>query len=659
MKLMSSDILSQARAGPPGNESYRVGVFHGASGSGKTSAMLAAAVNTFGAEIVVHCRGIVIASAIPEDKNIVNKDTRNDAVHDALLKVVENIEPIRSALGKCKRRNTATVAIVLDEMGPYNYLLRAVCAARERITCSIMERLGVQKVVLLCGGTGVDTVERWSMTQSSTATNPADFYVVSNFGVGPTDWTQWLGDQGPAGKLVQKWLEGKNTHLSRLANDLLTNCRSAKLLVNLLKAKVVASNACELVKDPWTIEHLMPNEILECILGTIDTFKSWNGLRTIDHVRAVELIREAVALQMCAVKEDLTGSTHELLTQYGILTDTWTGLDVATRNRLAQCIGLPRYGISRALVTMGRLGVGHLISRLNVNPWSSWEDDIGRFFAALGRSTMMMKKFGTSSGSAVSLALSSTIPPVFGGPCGFQYVDDETRRTMQTMKSVQIIPMIPKEWDFCRDRKSQAFITRNLALQLQPKMEDDTLDKMIDEIKPYVMDCDFVVLNNAPKAKYADVLCINNLNRELWLVQCKFSDVSGGKMKVSWEEELNKMGYGGSSDAARFTDKLSEKLSLTAQRYFLCLAHQEDCKTLQELPEKYRNAPNVHVLEHPWFDFGVVAPLFSRGLTSWMETDSWVQVKAPKEDSKLNAPKEDSKLNAPKEDSKVKAPKED
>jgi hypothetical protein len=638
MKLQWNDILSNARAGPAENKTYRVGVFHGPSGSGKTSAMLAVAVKAFGAEIVVHCRGSVLESAIPEDKNVAGKDITNVAVHDALLKVLENIKPLRAAREICKRQSTATVAIVLDEMGPCNYLLRAVCAARTDIARSIVKMLRVQKVVLFCGGTGVDTVEGNSTKQSATATNPNDYYIVSDFGVEPTDWTQWLECQGPAGKLVQKWLEGNNTHLCRLANDLLTNCRSAKIFVNSLTTKLAASKAYDLVKEPWTIEQVMPNEILECILDTIDSFKALNGLSDIGHVPAAELIREAVALQMCAVKDDLTGSTHGLLTTYGILMDTWTGLDVKTRNDLAECIGLPRYRISRALVTMGRLGVGRLISRLNVNLWSSWEDDTGRFFATLGRSTMMMKKLVMSSSSAVALALTTDHPPVSAGPRGFQYVDNKNLRTVQTMKSVQIIPMIPKEWDFWRDRKSKAFITRNLAVQLQPKIEDAALDKLIDEIKPYAMDCDFVVLNNAPRAKYADVLCINNLNRELWLVQCKFSDVSNRNMKVMWEEELNKMGYEGNSDAARFTKKLSGKLSLPSQRYFLCLAHGEDCKPLQGLPKKYRNAPNVHVLEHPSFDFGVVAPMFSRGLTSWMETDSW----APKKDSGMKASKEEA-----------------
>jgi hypothetical protein len=631
MRLDSKKILENCYSG----NCYRVGVFHGASGSGKTSAMLTAAVLLFEAKVVMHLRGVLIVNNIPGGLETLLKCTgttdRNQTVLTAILKVLLEYEPIESARRlTSKGSSQETVAIVLDEMGDNNLrpILRAICANREKIAESIAKSLRVQQVVLLCGGTGLDTVD--SKETGLLASNRDDYFVVSDFGVQASHWLSWLLRQGKAGELVHRWLRRKHTHLCRLADDLLTNCRSAAFLVKFLLAEVRRlSKDCELVKPPFTIEHVMPNEILQCIVNAVTEFKRLNGLSDVDHVRAAELIREAVALQMCAVKDDLKlGETDLLLTKFGILTDTWAGLETSTRQSRAQELGVPRYRISRALVTMGRLGVGRFTARLGADPWSSWEDDTCRFFATLARSAMVMKKLGKCDDSAANLLLptASLRSKAFRG---FEFVEDQTLSTMKLVPSkVQCIPMISKEWVFYRDRKSEAFVSRSLTAPLQPKMTKFALKEVITRIKISLRTCNFLVLKNAPLANYADVVCVNKLNGELWLIQCKFSKVRGGVMKVDWKGELEKMGYGRRSDAVTFTQTLSEKLGLNAQRYFLCLAHLAD-RSAPTIPSEYRDAPNIHVLEHPWFDFGALAPEFRSRLDSWMDADTWAPAEPP------------------------------
>jgi hypothetical protein len=616
----------------------RVGVFHGASGSGKTSAMLEVAVAKLNAEVVIHFRGALLELGIQKNLAALHStDTkvRNGAVQNALVKVVQEIAPIRSFLKRKKseapEHGKFTVVIVLDEMGATHNLktiLRGICAARGSITSQLATMLRVDRVVLLCGGTGVDTVEGHGGKPSpSTASNQDDFYVVNDFGAEATDWTNWLAAQGPGGRLVSSWLKRNNTHLCRLANDLLTNCRSAKILTfKLLTAANDLVGDCEPVHEPLTIENVMPNTIFQCILSSIGRFKKLNGLCDVKFVRAAELIRDAVALQMCAVKDDLKADkTDLLLTKYGILTDTWVGLDEKTALSRKESLGVPRYRVSRALVAMGRLGVGGRLTSLpDANRWSSWEDDTCRFFATLARSAMVMKKEHMFPDSEVFLLLDTNHQHP---PCGFEYVDGARVTAVQEKNpQVQSIRMIGTAWRF-QDRAPRGFVSGSLRTPLQPAMKDIDFDKVVREIKASLTHCDFRVIRNAPKANYADAICVNKLNQELWLIQCKFSEVSEGAMTVKWNDELNKMGYEEEASArpssyVKFTRKLLAQIGAEFQpRYFLCLAHPPG-RNPPAIPEGYL-CHNVHVLEHPKFDFGVIAPDFDNDLASWQDDDLW------------------------------------
>jgi hypothetical protein len=152
----SGAILRKAAGG----KFYRVGVFPGATGSGKTTAMLVAAVEAFKAEVVNHFRGALLAAAIAKCRKSTRKrSTRDNTVCNALLHVIDNIEPLHYARQRELRPSSATVVIVLDEMGPYKKVLRDICADLERIARAIAKRLSVHKFAFLCGGSGLDTVE--------------------------------------------------------------------------------------------------------------------------------------------------------------------------------------------------------------------------------------------------------------------------------------------------------------------------------------------------------------------------------------------------------------------------------------------------------------------------------------------------------------------
>jgi hypothetical protein len=225
---------------------------------------------------------------------------------------------------------------------------------------------------------------------------------------------------------------------------------------------------------------------------------------------------------------------------------------------------------------------------------------------------MVMKKYRSTPASGVTL----TFPPT---RCGFQYADDATLARFPA--AVQRIPMIPKAWDFEQHRKPQAFCIRSLVVQLQPTIAEAALTMVVSSIKASLKTCDFLVLKNAALASYADVICVNSLTRELWLIQCKYSAATS--MHVSWDEELKKMGYERPSEAADFNAMLLKRLGLKGERFFLCLAHPEGC-TLSPAKPRWLSAPNVHLLEHPTFNFGVLlGPTFNKDFTLLREADMW------------------------------------
>jgi hypothetical protein len=83
---------------------------------------------------------------------------------------------------------------------------------------------------------------------------------------------------------------------------------------------------------------------------------------------------------------------------------------------------------------------------------------------------------------------------------------------------------------------------------------------------------DVLIVKNAPRAAFADLLIVNNLTKELWLVQCKSFQTAPN---VDWVAELTKMGHPDftqqNHDAAQYREALMQALGMTTVRHFFCV----------------------------------------------------------------------------------------
>jgi hypothetical protein len=108
---------------------------------------------------------------------------------------------------------------------------------------------------------------------------------------------------------------------------------------------------------------------------------------------------------------------------------------------------------------------------------------------------------------------------------------------------------------------------------------------------------DIFVANNGPQDSFTDVLIVNNLTKELWLVQCK-SFLT--KVQLDCADELAQMGhpnYPQKPDAGLYREALKQALGMTTVRYFFC-SHVTP-RLIAELAESIKPLPrDVFVLSN-------------------------------------------------------------
>lgn len=619
------------------NDPKRMAIVHGESGSGKTMLMIGIAAQVFKADIVLRVHVGVVAPKELHDSDP-NRDKKTiDAIVSGVLGELGKHELLPSAEIK---DDTTTVAVVLDEIGSYLVVLRALCATHETIASTLRDKLRVNKVTIICGGTGADA-------RNDPGTEVEKYHLIAapDYCKESVDWREWLLKflDTPGGeerlmldhvhlKMILKWFAG-NAKMAFVARSLSSNWRYRALLLRGLVNLCRDEGLTTLNAAPKAVELIFPLAMKE--------FRALNGLAKLcNGVRAAAALQKALAYTMLSLQEliDEGHCDYGLVTRYGLVTQN--SEVTISGGKIAPQVGVPRYVMSNALQQMASMALG-LRGEIDTTG-EAFEDATAHYFVNLFQSAYA--KWAGSSFDPVEVALRRDWMTVdrrkavakkadYFKPHRMQYVyPSATPNHGMTEELLALagrdrdpklvnplgcdrIELLPANIDL-NDHRPLCTFTR-LRTKLEPQPRSNTFSRLYLTVSPAWKELaaeaektKILVIQNAPKASFADIIVVNNLTEEVWFVQCKC--LTSTESSFDWKAEQAKLGYdfGDNSNATRFASQIREHFGENVSpcaiqkkafrvRYFFSIAAPTVEAALSYFPEKdiaELKKPNVHVL---------------------------------------------------------------
>jgi hypothetical protein len=600
----------------------RLIVVHGESGSGKTLGMIAIAVRHLACDIVIHVDlptilvGEKTRDAFSKERETFNALSKQDQ-DDALVKmIVGGLEKLLLGAGlHLTGDGSKKVVLILDEVGSFPEYARRLCAANCEVEKKLAALLTVKSVRIVCGGTGADA-------QSLRGSNPNQYLLQQIRSPERGKLLDWLAKQ-PYEKcaMIHSWLSSPSK--SRLVHEclaMLSNWRTGTYLITSLT---------QLPLDGHVERH--PREIERCLREAMSEYRRTNGLCDLRVPEAIATLELALAFETLALQhplekeaepekesEEPPNPLRKLFTSLGVLADTWLPLQKPV-------VGKPRYAMSPALrlIAVQSFGLKGGIA----DTGSGLENELCRYFYILFQaaflvsiiypgSTILLRKDWIAIGNAASETASKAEPQFLHHGMQLEYdsVDNSISvkpdpKTVTEKITFKEDPHLLDALPLTRSGMSQTHAvprSRCLALRFRKKLQPPNKERMglatlekerkilaelakgccanvarriemnfpaIHELMMESQKTDILIVKNGSMASFADLLIVNNLTKELWLVQCK--SILTAKPQVAWAEELATMGHPNyaqeNPDASQYREVLKQVLGVSKVRYFFCV----------------------------------------------------------------------------------------
>ncbi|MDO9352531.1 MAG: hypothetical protein Q7T55_02485, partial [Solirubrobacteraceae bacterium] len=334
--------------------------------------------------------------------------------------------------------------------------------------------------------------------------------------------------------VVKKWLDGPKSLLVCQVDAMLTNWRAGVLLLDQLGEYVRLQNLSDM-------DAAIPGTVLHAIKVAVQRYRGLNGLSSLSPVEATARCQEALAFQTLALVEDIADDdveTWKLLSTSGLLRDEWAQTGAPAEKSLC----CPRYVMSPALQVMTRL---EMDSGRQPDAFGAFfEEEVGHFFLSLFRSAAIVRsrkpRFGVNALLRTDWDFVKKKPLPSDRHCfQYDYLESSPKNFEGFIGSTSRVPLLPRYSEPPKGKDWGYLCTyTHLKYSLQPRISlgDDSL--VLKQLKSVLAVSPIVIVQNTPRAMFADVIVVNLLTKELWLIQCK-----SGKSTFGFAAELRKMGY--------------------------------------------------------------------------------------------------------------------
>jgi hypothetical protein len=497
-------------------------VLHGESGCGKTITAVSRAAGEGRA-----CVYLVMKDRINGEFGTYDETTTVDRNADAFKLLDSELKRVLECTNfnnpSCPlsepRTGDATVVLVIDELGGndnHRQFVRALIALRARIRENVRNLFKCREVQLVLCGTGIET------STLQPGSHPRE-YELHN----PTADLTWRGitqvfiqPEGSLTAVLVSAVEHPKSLQSRMAHDLVSNNGRAAALF-LLQTQVLATRIKGQTQPQGCVDALVEN----CARQAAVEYKAKSGLEQLDASQHFTCVAAALrATRTSQLPETLRDT---LLTKYGLLTDrlrctsSSATAKTVTYELPRECLG-QRFAMSRSQV---------IIAELLSNVWQ--RPAAGEGFEQAFADHLLWILAGTWPKNISSLG---DFPPEWEptAPQG---------------------PVAPRGWitvaDFAqtvwaRPGAASSVTCRKCECPVEPQQSLHIVDEMT---RGLAKGSDIIVVN-ADRSPFADLIVIGESQSTVMLIQCKrYLTTSLGVPTVL--EELAKMGCVDASDVVR------------------------------------------------------------------------------------------------------------